>query len=442
MDQLTVASNLVSLESEKFLIGAMINEPELIGETALKNTDFYETLNQNLFALLKRMDEKQEPIGLIEVVTRVGSKLDKVGGVEYIANLMETGNNTMAFAFHEGIVIDKAKDRRTLETLQKAQEGILYGEDSGATRQNTVDELTVIDESDGVLKDGRIKDGLIALYEWAEQDHGEITGAASGYTELDKMTSGFQKQDFVIVGARPSVGKTAFSINVCLNYAKNNGPAAVFSLEMPELSLLKRMASNIGNIDAQRMRNPKQNFGGDDWAKFTMSMGQLGSMPFHIFDQPTVDMGYIRKHCRLMKRLYPGEHILVMIDYLQLIQGDPKFGGNRMAEISEISRKLKALARELDLTIIALSQLSRGVESRQDKRPMMSDLRESGQIEQDADVIMFLYREDYYDRETEARNIIEIIIAKQRNGPTGSVELAFVKEFNKFVNLERKFENG
>jgi replicative DNA helicase len=201
------------------------------------------------------------------------------------------------------------------------------------------------------------------------------------------------------------------------------------------------MMSSLENIDAQKMRNPAKDFVDGDWTKTTMAMGKLGKMPIHIFDKSGVDIGYIRQKCRLLKRMYPDKHIIIMIDYLQLIIGNPKHGGNRTAEISEISRMLKHIARDLDITVIALSQLSRAVEQRQDKRPMMSDLRESGQIEQDADVIGFLYRDDYYDKESENKNIVEVIIAKQRNGPTGTIQLAFMKEYNKFINLSTRYDN-
>lgn len=268
---------------------------------------------------------------------------------------------------------------------------------------------------------------------------GEVTGIPTGFTELDKMTAGFQRNDLIIVAARPSVGKTAFSLNIAQNVAtKTDENVAIFSLEMGSDQLVMRMLCAEGNIDAQRLRTGSLT--SDDWAKLTMAMGSLSNAGIYIDDTPGIKVNEIRAKCRRLKQ----EQGLgmVLIDYLQLIQGSGKSGENRQQEVSEISRTLKGIARELQVPVIALSQLSRGVESRQDKRPMMSDIRESGSIEQDADIVAFLYREDYYDRETENKNTIEIIIAKQRNGPVGSVELAFVKEFNKFVNLERRFEDG
>ena len=268
---------------------------------------------------------------------------------------------------------------------------------------------------------------------------GEVTGIPTGFTELDKMTAGFQRNDLIIVAARPSVGKTAFSLNIAQNVAtKTDENVAIFSLEMGADQLVMRMLCAEGNIDAQRLRTGSLT--SDDWAKLTMAMGSLSNAGIYIDDTPGIKVNEIRAKCRRLKQ----EQGLgmILIDYLQLIQGSGKSGENRQQEVSEISRTLKGIARELQVPVIALSQLSRGVESRQDKRPMMSDIRESGSIEQDADIVAFLYREDYYDRETENKNTIEIIIAKQRNGAVGSVELAFVKEFNKFVNLERRFEDG
>ncbi|MFZ3197562.1 MAG: replicative DNA helicase, partial [Bacillus mycoides] len=287
-----------------------------------------------------------------------------------------------------------------------------------------------------------IKDVLVDAYDKIELLHnqkGEVTGIPTGFTELDKMTAGFQRNDLIIVAARPSVGKTAFSLNIAQNVAtKTDENVAIFSLEMGSDQLVMRMLCAEGNIDAQRLRTGSLT--SDDWAKLTMAMGSLSNAGIYIDDTPGIKVNEIRAKCRRLKQ----EQGLgmVLIDYLQLIQGSGKSGENRQQEVSEISRTLKGIARELQVPVIALSQLSRGVESRQDKRPMMSDIRESGSIEQDADIVAFLYREDYYDRETENKNTIEIIIAKQRNGPVGSVELAFVKEFNKFVNLERRFEDG
>jgi len=282
-----------------------------------------------------------------------------------------------------------------------------------------------------------IRDVLMDVFEQIEflyNHRGGVTGIPSGFPDLDRMTSGFQRSDLIIVAARPSVGKTAFALNIAQNVGvRARETVAIFSLEMSASQLVQRMVCAESNVDAGRLRTGRLE--GDDWEKLTMAIGALSEAEIYIDDTPGVTVADIRaKLRRLKKERGLG---LVVIDYLQLIQGRGKPGENRQQEVSEISRTLKQIARELEVPVIALSQLSRGVEQRQDKRPMLSDLRESGSIEQDADIVAFLYRDDYYDRETERKNIIEIIIAKQRNGPVGTVELVFLKNFNKFVSLDR-----
>ncbi|STY44736.1 Replicative DNA helicase [Listeria grayi] len=287
-----------------------------------------------------------------------------------------------------------------------------------------------------------IKDVLVKTYDDIETLHnrkGDITGIPTGFNELDKMTAGFQRNDLIIVAARPSVGKTAFALNIAQNVAtKTDENVAIFSLEMGAEQLVMRMLCAEGNINAQNLRTGALT--SDDWQKLTIAMGTLSNSGIYIDDTPGVRVNEIRSKCRRLKQ-ETGLGMIV-IDYLQLIAGSGRGGENRQQEVSEISRSLKALARELEVPVIALSQLSRSVEQRQDKRPMMSDIRESGSIEQDADIVAFLYREDYYDREGENDGTIEIIIAKQRNGPVGDVKLAFVKEYNKFVNLEIRYDDA
>jgi replicative DNA helicase len=289
--------------------------------------------------------------------------------------------------------------------------------------------------------EGSIKNDLVELYIEFETPKGDITGIPTGFTELDQMTAGLQKQDLIIIAARPSVGKTAFCLNIAEGVAKQNQYAVgIFSLEMGRKQLLKRMISSNGRIYSQNVRRSKI-VGDNEWTKLSCAMGEIGNMNLKIFDKPGIRVNEIWSKVRKMKREFEGKDILIIIDYLQLITGNEKHRGNRTQEISEISRMLKHMARELDVCVIALSQLSRAVEQRQDKRPMMSDIRESGQIEQDADVIGFLYRDDYYDKESENKNIIEIIIGKQRNGPTGTVQLAFLKEYGLFLNLEKRYDS-
>ena len=287
-----------------------------------------------------------------------------------------------------------------------------------------------------------IKDALMEVFERIEYLHsnrGGTTGMPSGFIDLDKMTSGFQKSDLIIVAARPSVGKTAFALNIAQNVGvRAKETVAIFSLEMSAAQLVQRMICAEANVDAGRMRTGYLE--PEDWEKVTMAISAMAEAPIFIDDSATLTVADIRAKCRRLKK----EHGLglVVIDYLQLIQGRGRGAENRQQEVSEISRTLKQIARELEVPVIALSQLSRSVEQRQDKRPMMSDLRESGSIEQDADIVAFLYRDDYYNQDSDRQNIIEIIIAKQRNGPVGTVELAFLKNFNKFVNLDRSHQDA
>jgi replicative DNA helicase len=443
MDYLETSTFLANIEAEQTVLGQILLEPEVIKDCVLKMEHFYDPRHQNLFYVMRELDEKGIPLDLVAIVERVGNaKVEKIGGISYLSEMAGSMPTAANFGYYQGLVIEYFEKRQTYEIARQMMQNTMEQE-PGEVRTAAIEALSALDDNNMDNDDGNIKQSLIDLYDWMEKDHGDITGAPTGFAELDRMLSGLQRQDLVIIGARPSMGKTAFVLNVGLNTMEHHGnPVGIFSLEMPEQGLLKRMMSNLGNINAEKMRNPMAAFNDGDWGKSTMALGQLHNMPLHIFDKPAQDVGYIRKKCRALKRKYPDDHIVIMIDYLQLIIGNPKHGGNRTAEISEISRQLKQIARELDLTLIALSQLSRGVEQRQDKRPMMSDIRESGQIEQDADVIGFLYRDDYYDKESENKNIIEIIIAKQRNGPIGTVQLAFVKEYNKFVNLERRFDGG
>jgi replicative DNA helicase len=281
-----------------------------------------------------------------------------------------------------------------------------------------------------------IRDAVYEVFQridYLSQQKGTITGIPSGFHDLDKMTSGFQRSDLIIVAARPSVGKTAFALNIAQNVGVRAGETvAIFSLEMSATQLVQRIICAEGNIDASKMRSGRLDTE-EDWHKLTMAMSTLAEANIFIDDSATITVADIRAKCRRLK-VEKGLGLIV-IDYLQLIQGRGKSGENRQQEVSEISRTLKAIARELEVPVIALSQLSRGVEQRQDKRPMMSDLRESGSIEQDADIVAFLYRDDYYDQESEKKNRIEIIIAKQRNGPVGTVELGFQQHYNKFVSL-------
>ncbi|MDX1807691.1 MAG: replicative DNA helicase [Paenisporosarcina sp.] len=428
-------------EAEQSVIGAIFLEPQALITAAeiLQYEDFYRVAHQKIFQTMNRLSDQGKPIDVVTVTEELASKkeLEDVGGLSYLTEIANAVPTAANIAHYARIVEEKALLRRLIRVATNIVE-------DGFTREDEVEALLSEAEKSMMEVSNRknagdfrhIKDVLVQTYDNIELLHsrkGDITGVPTGFRDLDLITAGFQRNDLIIVAARPSVGKTAFALNVAQNVAtKTEENVAIFSLEMGAEQLVMRMLCAEGNIDAQVLRTGALT--AEDWRKLTMAMGSLSNAGIFIDDTPGIRINEIRSKCRRLKQEYGLG--MILIDYLQLIQGSGNGKENRQQEVSEISRSLKALARELKVPVIALSQLSRGVEQRQDKRPMMSDLRESGSIEQDADIVSFLYREDYYDKETENQNMIEIIIAKQRNGPTGTVTLAFVKEFNKFVNVD------
>ncbi|HLR02328.1 MAG TPA: replicative DNA helicase [Virgibacillus sp.] len=436
-----------NIEAEQAVIGAIFLEPEQFSAASerLQPEDFYRSSHQRIFQTMMKLSDKGEPIDLVTVTTMLSNEktLEEAGGVSYLGDIAGSVPTAANIQYYSQIVEEKALLRRLIRTATDIVT-------SGFQKEDDVDEvlneaeksILEVSHRKNVSAFREIKDVLIEVYDNIEHLHhhdADITGLATGYRDLDHITSGFQRNDLIIIAARPSVGKTAFALNIAQNVAINTDEnVAIFSLEMGAEQLVSRMLSAEGNIDATKIRTGKLET--DDWSKLTMAMGSLSNAGIYIDDTPGIRVSEIRSKCRRLKQ----EHGLgmIVIDYLQLIQGSGNSKENRQQEVSEISRSLKGLARELNVPLIALSQLSRGVESRQDKRPMMSDLRESGSIEQDADIVGFLYRDDYYDQESEKQNIIEIIISKQRNGPVGTVELAFVKEYNKFVDLDHRYESS
>lgn len=437
-----------NIEAEQAVIGAIFLEPSalMLASEILIPEDFYRSAHQKIFDCMLNLSETGKAVDLITVTEELAAakQLEDVGGISYLSEISVSVPTAANIGYYAHIVEEKSLLRRLIRTATTIAT-------DGYSREDEVNEL--LDEAEKKIMEvaqrknagafHNIKDVLVRTYDNIELLHnrkGDVTGIATGFSELDRMTAGFQRNDLIIVAARPSVGKTAFALNIAQNVGtKTAENVAIFSLEMGAEQLVMRMLCAEGNINAQNLRTGSLT--DEDWRKLTMAMGSLSNSGIFIDDTPGIRISEIRSKCRRLKQ----EHGLgmILIDYLQLIQGSGRSAKeNRQQEVSEISRSLKALARELEVPVIALSQLSRGVEQRQDKRPMMSDIRESGSIEQDADIVAFLYRDDYYDQESENKNIIEIIIAKQRNGPVGTVQLAFVKEYNKFVNLERRYDDS
>ncbi|MGG3891150.1 replicative DNA helicase [Metabacillus fastidiosus] len=435
-----------NIEAEQAVLGAIFLEPSslVLASEVLIPEDFYRATHQKIYNAMLTLADKGEPVDLVTVTSILADQelLEEIGGVSYLSDLANSVPTAANIEYYSKIVEEKSILRRLIRTAtQIATDGYSREDEVQVLLGEAEKRIMEVAQKKNVSAFQNIKDVLVQTYDNIELLHnrkGETTGIPTGFTELDRMTAGFQRNDLIIVAARPSVGKTAFALNIAQNVAtKTDENVAIFSLEMGADQLVMRMLCAEGNIDAQNLRTG--NLTAEDWGKLTMAMGSLSNAGIYIDDTPGIRVGDIRAKCRRLKQ--DSGLGMVLIDYLQLIQGNGRTD-NRQQEVSEISRSLKELARELQVPVIALSQLSRGVEQRQDKRPMMSDIRESGSIEQDADIVAFLYRDDYYDKETENKNIIEIIIAKQRNGPVGTAQLAFVKEYNKFVNLERRFDDA
>ncbi|KRE89797.1 replicative DNA helicase [Paenibacillus sp. Soil766] len=437
-----------NIEAEQAVIGAILihGDALITAMERITSDDFYRGSHQRIFEAIVELAEAQEPIDLITLTALLQNKqqLEEIGGVTYLSELANSVPTAANIDYYAAIVEEKSMLRRLIRTAtQIVSDGYANEDNVGMMLSDAEKKILEISQRRSSTGFVVIRDVLMEVFEKVEQlysNKGGSTGIPSGFIDLDKMTSGFQRSDLIILAARPSVGKTAFALNVAQNVGvRAKETVAIFSLEMGAAQLVQRMVCAEANVDANRMRTG--NLEGDDWEKLTMAIGALSEANVYIDDTPTITVADIRAKCR---RLQQEKGLgMILIDYLQLIAGrGGKGGDNRQQEVSEISRTLKQIARELNVPVIALSQLSRGVEQRQDKRPMMSDLRESGSIEQDADIVAFLYRDDYYDKESEKKNIIEIIIAKQRNGPVGTVELAFLKQFNKFVNMDRTHQEA
>lgn len=431
-----------NLEAEQAVLGAILLESEALiaSMERLKAEDFYSVSHQRIFDAMVALNDDNQPIDLVTLTARLQDlgQMDEVGGVMYLAKLANSVPTAANVEYYAQIVEEKSILRRLIRTAtQIVSNGYATEDDVGVLLNDAEARIMEISSRRSATGFISIRDVLMEVFEKVEflyNHKGGVSGIPSGFVDLDKMTNGFQRNDLIIVAARPSVGKTAFALNVAQNVAvRASETVAIFSLEMSAPQLVQRIVCAESNVDATRMRTG--HLEGDDWEKLSMAIGALSEAQIYIDDTPGITVSDIRAKCRRLKK--EKGLGMILIDYLQLIQGRGKAGENRQQEVSEISRTLKQIARELDVPVIALSQLSRGVEQRQDKRPMMSDLRESGSIEQDADIVAFLYRDDYYDKESEKKNIIEIIIAKQRNGPVGTVELVFLKNFNKFVSLDR-----
>ena len=437
-----------NLEAEEAVLGSILLEQDSIISVMefLVPDDFYRLAHQLIFAAMIELNQNSEAIDPITVSEKLRQKnqIDNVGGEAGIIELLDKVPTAANVEFYTQIVLEKSTRRKLIKTSTNIVKNA-YQEDETIANVLDTAERDILSVSEGRNKAGfiPIRDVLHDAYESLEErskNNGEVTGIATGYIGLDRMTSGLHADELIILAARPSVGKTAFVLNIAKNVAVNlNETVAIFSLEMGAESLVERIICSHASINAGHLKTGKLT--DEEYTQYFVATGVLADAPIYIDDTPGIRVSEIRAKCRRLKQ-ERNNLGLVVIDYLQLIEGNGK--ESRQQEVSEISRNLKKLAKELKVPVIALSQLSRGVEQRQDKRPIMSDIRESGSIEQDADIVAFLYRDDYYRQEpdenghvpeVEPNSTIEVIIEKNRSGPRGTVELNFMKEFNKFTNL-------
>jgi len=413
------------------------------GIEILKPDSFYRDAHSFIFEAILDLFERGEPVDLVTVseMLRKNGRIDAVGGTVYVTDLINSVPTAANIEYYAKIVEEKAILRRLIEAgtfmVQEAFEEPENVELVLDRAEKTIFNIAMRKTREGFTKlDSVLKhvlDKIDSLY--GKNQH--ITGVPTGFTDLDNITAGLQNADLIILAARPSVGKTAMALNMAQNMAiRFNIPVAIFSLEMSKEQLAQRMLCSEAEINALQLKTATLPDKG--WKKLTKALSKLSEAPIFIDDSSSITAMEIRAKCRRLK-MEKGLG-LVMIDYMQLMQGRASRSDNRVQEISEIARSLKTLARELELPVIALSQLSRAVEQRPDRIPRLSDLRESGEIEQTADVVMFIHREDYYNPQSERGNIAEIIIAKQRNGPIGVVELVFRKDVTKFCNKEMRYE--
>ena len=432
------------IEAEQAVLGSMLTDHDAVLSAieALRDDAFYREDNKAIFRAILGLYSKSQPIDIITVKAELveNGDFERVGGLEYLASLPEKVPTTANVDRYIKIVDEKAMLRGLITT---ANDLVSLGYDETEDVDNLLDiaEKKVFDlsqkkNSKGYTPLSDVLNSSIARIEELAKNKGKLSGIPTGFAAYDRITAGLHNSDLMILAARPAMGKSAFAINMATNVAvKENRAVIIFSLEMSKDQVGNRILSSESMIDSNKIRTGQLD--DKDWEKLASTIARISDAPIYIEDSSDISMMEIRAKCRKLKMEKNIE--LVVIDYLQLIRGSGKKNINREQEIGEISRSLKIMAKELNVPVIALSQLSRGVEKREDKRPMMSDLRESGSIEQDADMVLFLHRDDYYNDNPETRNLAELIIAKFRSGSTGTVPLKWMPNYTKFGDLETRF---
>ncbi len=431
-----------SIEAEQSVIGSMIMDREAItvASELICGDDFYGKQYGVVFDTMVELNDEGKPVDLITLQDRLREKdvPPEVSSLEFIRDLITAVPTSANIKYYAGIVAEKATLRKLIRLNEEIANTCYAGKENLEViledTEKRVFELVQKRNTGEFVPIRQVVMNAMDKIEKASKSDGNVTGIATGFIDLDFRTAGMQPSDLILVAARPSMGKTAFVLNIAQHVAfKLNQTVAIFSLEMSKEQLVNRLFSLESRVDSQHLRTG--NLSDAEWEKLIESAGVIGQSNLIIDDTPGISILELRSKCRKYKL----EHDLklIIIDYLQLMSGSGRGSDSRQQEISDISRSLKALARELNVPVVALSQLSRAVEQRPDHRPMLSDLRESGAIEQDADVVMFIYRDDYYNKDTEKKGIAEIIIAKQRNGPIGTVELVWLPDYTKFANLKK-----
>ncbi|MBS5787960.1 MAG: replicative DNA helicase [Clostridioides difficile] len=425
-----------SVESEQSILGSILLDKDAMITVAeiISPDDFYKEAHKIIYESMVSLNNKSEPIDIITLTEELKGKghLTDVGGISYITSLSTIVPTTSNVKYYTDIV----KEKSVLRKLIKASNDIIkLGYEKSTKIEDVIEqaEKKIFDISQEKASDDfkPINEVLMDTYDMIEQlytNKSDVTGVTTGFKDLNKKINGFQRTDLILIAARPAMGKTAFSLNLVQNAAiKGNASVAVFSLEMSKEQLVQRMLASQSSVDLKKIKTGT--LGDSDWPRIIDAMAVLSDTKIHIDDTPGIKISELRSKCRKLK-IEQGLD-LVLIDYLQLMEGDGR-NESRQQEIAQISRSLKILAKELNCPVIALSQLSRAPEQRADHRPMLSDLRESGSIEQDADIVMFLYRDEYYNADSESKNICEVIISKNRHGETGSLELVWLGEVQRF----------
>lgn len=430
-----------STEAEQSVIGSMIMSRDAIIEASeiITGADFYQQQYGIVFEAMIELNDEGKAVDLVTLQERLKEKdlPPEISSMEFVRDLLSAVPTSANVKYYAEIVAEKSMLRKLIKTTEEISNACYLGkektQDILETTEKKIFDLVQNRGSQEFVPIRQVVLNAIEKIEKASRNQGSVTGIPTGFIDLDYKTSGFQPSDLILVAARPSMGKTAFVLNIAQYMAfRNNVTAAIFSLEMSKEQLVNRLLALESKVDSQNIRTG--NLEDEEWAKLIEGANIIGNSHLIIDDKPGISISELRSKCRKYKM----EHNLgiIFIDYLQLMTGSGR-SESRQQEISEISRSLKALARELNVPVVALSQLSRAVEQRPDHRPMLSDLRESGAIEQDADVVMFIYRDDYYNKDSENKNIAEIIIAKQRNGPIGTVNLVWMPNYTKFVNMKK-----